>query len=382
VRTALALAPIAVVLVVFELYCVISLLRSEVRVLPKWVWLAIIFASVPLGGVVFLVAGRGGATGSAPGVDTAPVVPAPTDVIDRRPTSPTAVIETTNLTKHFGPTAALEAVDLRVPAGSVFGLVGPNGAGKTTMLSILAGLRPADDGGYSFGPGSPRVALLPDTPQFEPWLTAREVVELARALAAPDTRPERTDECLAMAGLLEAADRPSGGFSRGMLQRLGLAATIVGDPDVLLLDEPCSALDPSGRREVLDLVGQLAGRHTVLFCSHILDDVQEVCDAVGILRSGHLLYQGPLAELLTGQASPAYTIRVRGPAAPLVDVLTSTSWVHHVEQVGAEVLEVAATSLDDAERGLAPALAAAGVPIVSVVPSGANLENVFLELTR
>ena len=167
-----------------------------------------------------------------------------------------------------------------------------------------------------------------------------------------------------------------------MLQRLGLAATIVGDPEVLLLDEPCSALDPGGRREVLDLIGRLAGRHTVLFCSHILDDVQEVCDAVGILRSGRLLFQGPLAELLIGRAAPSYTIRVRGSTESVAAALDREPWVQRVTRVGTEVLEVTATSAREAECGLAPALAAANAQVVSVVPSGADLETVFLELTR
>jgi ABC-type multidrug transport system ATPase subunit len=143
-----------------------------------------------------------------------------------------------------------------------------------------------------------RTALLPDTSQFEPWLTGREVVALARRLVAPDEPEESLDGVLRDAGLAEAASRRVCGYSRGMLQRLGLAATVVGRPELLLLDEPASALDPAGRREVLDLISRLRGHATVVLSSHILADVQEVCDAVGILRAGRLLYQGPLETLL------------------------------------------------------------------------------------
>ena len=167
-----------------------------------------------------------------------------------------------------------------------------------------------------------------------------------------------------------------------MLQRLGLAATIVGEPELLLLDEPCSALDPLGRREMLDLVARLGGDHTVLFCSHILDDVQEVCDTVGVLHNGRLLFEGELNDLLVGHAAPAYTVRVRPPVGPVVDALRAASWVRSVEQVGAEEIHLRVESLADAERHLIPVLAAAGADVVSVVPTGTDLEQVFLELVR
>ena len=208
------------------------------------------------------------------------------------------------------------------------------------------------------------------------------MINLAYQLTAPQAAPGRVDQVLSQAGLADASDRRVGGFSRGMLQRLGLAATVIGDPDVLLLDEPCSALDPVGRREVLDFVGRLGGSHTVVFCSHILDDVQEVCDQVGVLRAGRLLFQGPLGDLLVGGAAPACRVRLRPPAAPVADALAAEPWVTAVEQLGAEELRVVATSLDEAEQHLAAALAASGARVVSIVPAGADLERVFLELVR
>lgn len=292
------------------------------------------------------------------------------------------MIETVGLTKRYGPTSALDHVDLKVPAGSVYGLVGPNGAGKTTLLGLLSGLRRPTSGSITIGADKSSVAVLPDTPRFDEWLTGREVVDLAMQLSRGASDSDRVDTVLADAGLTDAADRAVAGYSRGMLQRLGIAATLVARPELVLLDEPASALDPLGRREVLDLIGRLRGSATVLFSSHILSDVQEVCDTVGILDGGRLLFQGPIRELLVGAAVPRYLIRCRPPLAPLEEALSSIEWVHGVERLGTDVVAVTVTSLEDAEAGLATALAAANVRVVSVGPEAVSLERAFLEVTR
>jgi ABC-2 type transport system ATP-binding protein len=291
------------------------------------------------------------------------------------------IIETAGLVKRYGQHEALAGVDLAVPAGSVYGLVGPNGAGKTTLLALLAGLRKPTSGTIRIGAERTRVALLPDTPQFDPWLTGREVVALAQTLVATGGQ-DRVADVLNDAGLTEAADRRVGGYSRGMLQRLGLAATIVGNPEVLLLDEPASALDPAGRREVLDLIARMRGHATVVLSSHILGDVQEVCDAVGIMRAGRLMFQGSLDELLVGRAVPAYRIQLRGPLGPVVGALREQPWVVAVEPDGREAIRLTVRSLADAEAGLAAVLAGSGARVVSLGPLAPDLENVFLELTE
>ncbi|HSR45661.1 MAG TPA: ABC transporter ATP-binding protein [Acidimicrobiia bacterium] len=291
------------------------------------------------------------------------------------------MISTKSLTKTYGPKRALDEVSIVVPEGSVYGLVGPNGAGKTTLLGILAGLRHPDSGAVDIGAPRSRTAVLPDTPQFEPWLTAREVVDLARNLAAPDVPVERVEEVLAETGLGDSTDVRVGGFSRGMLQRLGLAATVIGEPQVLLLDEPSAALDPAGRREVLDLVTRLRGRSTVMFSSHILGDVQEVCDTVGILRDGRLLFQGSLDELLVGRVEAVYRIRLRDADDGVLQSLRDAPWVHLVERVSAGDLRVTVAGRDEAERNLVKVLADNGAAVISMSPEGANLEDVFLELT-
>jgi ABC-2 type transport system ATP-binding protein len=292
------------------------------------------------------------------------------------------ILATEGLVKRYGQHTALDGVDLAVSEGHVYGLVGPNGAGKTTLLAVLAGLRRPTAGQVRLGVARERLAVLPDTPQFDPWLTGREVVTLALTLSARGAgAAERVDEVLAGAGLTEAAGRRVGGYSRGMLQRLGLAATVVGEPSLLLLDEPASALDPAGRREVLDLIAHLRGRATVVLCSHVLGDVQEVCDTIGILRAGRLLYQGPLETLLVGQAVPAYRVQVRGPAEPVIASLREEEWVERVGETAPGWLRVAVRSLPDAERFLAGALARGGARVVSLAPEAPDLEDVFLELT-
>lgn len=287
------------------------------------------------------------------------------------------IVEARGITKRYGNTLALDDVDLSVRRGSVYGLVGPNGAGKTTLLGVLAGLRKPTDG--TFTVNAERVAVLPDTPKFDPWMTAREVVELSLNLSTTEGNP---DAVLERTGLLDVAGRRVGGFSRGMLQRLGLAAAVVGNPDLLLLDEPAAALDPAGRREVLDMVNDLRGDSTIVFSSHILDDVQQVCDAIGILNKGQIVYEGTLDQLVRGTSHvPSYLIRVRGSGARIVEALRSCDWVTDVSG-GGDTVTVSAASAAVIERELVRSLARIDAAIISIAPVDRSLEDVFLEVTK
>ena len=290
------------------------------------------------------------------------------------------ILRTVALAKRYDTHQALRDVDLEVPEGSVFGLVGPNGAGKTTLLSIIAGLRRPSSGEVHLEVDRGDVAVCPDAPEFEPWLTAREVVRLAGSLSGRLPTDARLDALLKEAGLGAAADRKVGGFSRGMTQRLGLATAVVGEPRLVVLDEPCAALDPAGRVEVLDLVARFGSRTTVLFSSHILADVERVCDTVGVLAHGRLAYQGPLDTLLQEHVRPTWRIRLRGPTAPLLVALRATTWVRRAEEIAPATVEVEAANSRAGEAGLAAALAEAGVPIVAVEPVGADLETAFLDI--
>jgi ABC-2 type transport system ATP-binding protein len=291
------------------------------------------------------------------------------------------VLETLSLRKAYPATVALDDVNLVVESGSVYGLVGPNGAGKSTLIGLVAGLRRPTSGEVRLHVERRRIAVMPDTPLFDPWLSAREVVDLARAMVAPDVPAAEADDALGQVGLSDVAGRRVGSFSRGMLQRLGIAATIVSRPELLVLDEPASALDPLGRYEVLELVGRLAARSTILFSSHILADVQRVCDTVGVLREGRLLYQGPLDALLTERVRPAFLVRVRPPLEPVARALRESPWATAVSDAGHGQLRVEVGSVPDAERGIVEVLARTGARVISVDPEAPDLESVFLELT-
>ena len=209
----------------------------------------------------------------------------------------TSVLEISDLTKRYGKLTALAGLDLTLHDGTVHGLVGPNGAGKTTMLLIISGLKRKTSGEITFGVPTNKVMLMPDTPDFFPLLTAREIVDLARYPFRKEVSEESVTEVIELVGLGDSIDRRVGGFSRGMKQRLGLATTLIGEPQLLLLDEPCSALDPIGRREILDVIFRLRSKSTVLFSTHLLSDVEAVCDSVTVVDHGKTLYEGTVSGI-------------------------------------------------------------------------------------
>ena len=280
------------------------------------------------------------------------------------PGSDGPAVATFGLTRDYGGTGLFD-VDLRVPRGRVYGLVGPNGAGKTTMLSIITGMRHADRGTVEVAVPRRRVAVCPDVPEFDGWLTAFEVVDLARSLTACGHDAAAVLGALRAAGLADSASRRVGGFSRGMTQRLGLACALAGDPALLILDEPTSALDPAGRAEVLALAARLRGRCTVIFSSHILADVQRVADHVGILRAGRMLYHGPTRDLIDTYLQPRWLLRVAGDVTPALAAIRAQPWATRTEHTGAGELRIDAISLDAGERGIPAALASCGARQVS-----------------
>ena len=175
------------------------------------------------------------------------------------------VLNISGLTKVYGEVRALDELDLTIESGSIHGFVGPNGSGKTTMLSIVAGLRRKTSGDITFGIARNRMMLMPDTPDFFPLLTTREIVDLARYPFRNEVSEESVEQVIDQVGLADSIDRRVGGFSRGMKQRLALASTLIAEPQLLLLDEPCSALDPIGRREILDAILRLKNKSTDQF---------------------------------------------------------------------------------------------------------------------
>src|SRR5215210_7989568 len=219
----------------------------------------------------------------------------------------TNAISMVGLTKHYRDVQALTDLTLDVPSGTVFGFLGPNGAGKTTALKVLAGLAHATTGTATIngvrvsaaGEHRRHLGYLAQDPRFYGWMTGRETLRYVASFRGIGADRERQiTDLLARVGIAEAADRRTSTYSGGMRQRLGIAQALVGRPAVILLDEPVSALDPIGRKDVLDLMRELKGETTVFYSTHILDDVQRVSDHVAILDHGRLVKAAPTQSLL------------------------------------------------------------------------------------
>jgi ABC-2 type transport system ATP-binding protein len=303
------------------------------------------------------------------------------------------------LTKRFGGASgvlAVDGLDLDVPAGSVFGLLGPNGAGKTTTLRLVAGLARAtagvvsiDDVPVTAGHGGldarRGIGVLDQNPRYYGWMTGRELVQFAGRLQGLDPRAAeaRADETLEMVGLADARRRRIGGYSGGMRQRLGIAQALVATPRLLILDEPVSSLDPEGRRDLLGLIADVRASATVIFSTHVLADVERICDRVAILDHGRLVTEGPLEALLARFAMPLYRIDPEAgqaaAVAALAATLRSTAWIDAVSERDGR-LTVSVTDETAASAGLLPLVVAAGVRLASFERARPSLEDVFLRL--
>lgn len=298
------------------------------------------------------------------------------------------------LTKRYGSVVALDALDLEVPSGSVFGFLGPNGAGKTTTIRLLASLALASSGaaslaGVAVGDGEPNrrglFGYLDQDPRFHGWMTPRELLDLVgRVYRMPDAeRRTRIDEALETVGLTDASRRPIGTLSGGMRQRLGVAQAILNRPPILLLDEPVSSLDPEGRVDMLAVIRRLGGASTVLFSTHILTDVERVCDRVAILDHGRLVTTGPMTELLERYARPVYRLEPEDDqavaVAGLLAGLRAASFVTNVEETTAG-LRVAVSEARDAGHQLLAMVTAHGVALLAFERQRPTLEDVFLQL--
>jgi ABC-2 type transport system ATP-binding protein len=304
------------------------------------------------------------------------------------------------LRKSFGRVKALDGLSLAVEAGSIFGFLGPNGAGKTTAIRILTGLARAQggqawlDGIDVTARGGRRAAsltgYLPQDPAFYPWMTAAEMLDhVGRVFGLPaGERRSRTAELLKLAGLEEAARRRIGGFSGGMKQRLGIAQALVNRPAILLLDEPVSSLDPFGRKELLDLIDGLRGRSTVFMSTHILADVERVCDTVGIIDRGRLVVQSPKKELLEKYAAPAFEAAAdRGQEAALgawAEGLKKKPplWLDSVALTDDLTARVLVRDLEAAKRELPELLVRSSVILTRYEMVRPSLEDVFLKLVK
>ena len=218
-----------------------------------------------------------------------------------------AVLSLSNISKSYGRIQALKDVSFSIPQGSVFGILGPNGSGKTTLLSIVLDVLKANKGNFLwFGqPGSPeqrkKIGSLLETPNFYHYLSAVDNLKITQSISGRGTKDE-INQVLKKVKLYERRRSRFRTFSLGMKQRLAIAATILGDPKVLVLDEPANGLDPVGIAEIRELIVELRkSGHTIIMASHLLDEVEKVCTHVAILKTGELLTTGPVQEVLQGE---------------------------------------------------------------------------------
>jgi ABC-2 type transport system ATP-binding protein len=298
-------------------------------------------------------------------------------------------VEIHGLTKRFGANVAVNGVDLLVPRGCAFGYLGPNGAGKTTLIRVLLGLTHADAGtmsllGYSVPKhrdlALARVGAIVDEPRFHGHLTGRQNLRLLAAAREPAAF-ERIESSLERVGMLHRADDRVSKYSMGMRQRLGVAACLIGDPQLLILDEPMNGLDPAGMQDMRDMMLSLVAEgRTVVLSSHLLDEVERTCDAVAIVDRGKVIRQGPISELLAG-SSLVLQVDCSEPrrARSLLDATA----------IGADI--------DVSERGLGVTLPAGtaraviaeinrtlvegGISVYRLQEIQASLESWFLEVT-
>jgi ABC-type multidrug transport system ATPase subunit len=291
------------------------------------------------------------------------------------------VIETSALTKRYGEAiVAVDALDLRVRRGEVYGFLGPNGAGKTTTLRMLLGLvRPTSGHAVVLGarPASPaalaRIGALVESPGLYPYLSGRDNLRVFAGHAG--AAPERVGAVLAETGLSDRAGDRARTYSTGMKQRLGVAAALLKDPQLLILDEPTNGLDPAGMAEMRAFIRSLArGGRTVMLSSHLMSEVEQVCDRVGVIRAGVLVAEGTV-EQLRGRA----TLRVR--AEPLGEAALVAAALPDVVEVATDgpVLELSADVA--AAAAINRALVTAGIEVSEISERRASLEDVFLELT-
>jgi ABC-2 type transport system ATP-binding protein len=316
------------------------------------------------------------------------------------------MIDTAELTKTYNGRGGCRGITLQVPEGCIFGLLGPNGAGKSTFVKMLAGLHRPDSGwasmlGLPLGRPEARRKLgyVPELFRFQDWLTPSEVLRFhgelgglrARQTRSPSFRGKIRDT-LELVGLAEAADRRVGGFSKGMQQRLGLAAALLLDPELLILDEPASALDPVGRYEIRSLLKKLRGRGVTIFLNtHLLEDVEELCDEAAFLYGGELLAAGPLHKLLNsaGDSSANWHFRVGGwlPGTQarlnetLGSALSSTLRMVEADESGNALLSVRVIDREQAGY-LCSSFIRSGLTLYESSPASNSLEAWFLRMAQ
>lgn len=311
------------------------------------------------------------------------------DGLDQRAAERGWAVETHGLTKRFGENVAVNGVELLVPRGSAFGYLGPNGAGKTTLIRVLLGLTHADAGtmsllGYPVPKQRPaalaRVGAIVDEPRFHGHLSGRQNLQILAAAREPAAK-SRIEPSLERVGILHRADDRVSKYSMGMRQRLGVAACLLGDPELLILDEPMNGLDPAGMQDMRSMILSLVAEgRTVVLSSHLLDEVERTCDAVAIVDRGNVIRQGPISELLAG-SSLTVEVDCSDPdrARGLLDA-TAIGARSEGGQKGLMITLPAGTA-PDVVAEINRVLVEGGISVYRLQPIQASLESWFLQVT-
>ena len=305
-------------------------------------------------------------------------------------------IHTQSLSRRYGEVEALVDLNLSVPYGSIFGYLGRNGAGKTTTIRLLTGLaQPTQGRAWVAGHETTNSSnyarslfgYLPQEPGFYSWMTGREfLLHVSRLFSLPPKEGKKqVDRTLKLTGLQSAAKRKIGGYSGGMKQRLAIAQALIGEPPVLILDEPTSSLDPAGRHELLDMIANLKGEVTVFFSSHILGDIERVCDTIAVIHEGHLLLVSNREQLLEEYAVNAAVIQLDSSSLPIsedfVADLEKRTWVSRVT-IDGNSISVLASDVPQGKDELLSIIVKHNVRINRYEWVRPSLEEIFLKISH
>lgn len=292
--------------------------------------------------------------------------------------SGTPAIRATHLSRTFPNGAGISDVSFEALDHQVTAVIGPNGAGKTVLFSLLTGLMTADSGSIEVAPGA-RIAYCPDVPQFEPWLTAREVVATSRSISGV-RGGMASDHALELCGLAKVRNRRVADFSRGMLQRLGIAAALALDPEILVLDEPNSALDPIGRADVRALIAEQRNERCIILSSHLLSEVEQLADTVHVINDGRLIAAGSTADLLRDGLPPVWNIRFAEAAQLDLARIADRFPTARLRQQQPSSCTAEFQSFEDGSTMLPRLLAELGTPILEVTLEGRDLDASFARM--
>lgn len=294
------------------------------------------------------------------------------------------------LTKNIGSITPVKGISFELQRGSCTALLGPNGAGKTTTLRMLAGLIPQSKGDIRYSSGNAhtkdwrnRIGYLPQYPKFYSWMSGMEYLSFSAKLSGLSGKDAvtRSRDVIEMVGLEQAAKRRISGYSGGMKQRLGIAQALVHEPELIMLDEPVSALDPIGRREVMDLLYRLRGEVTVLFSTHVLHDAEEICDEMVLMVDGEIAEKGSLSELRTKYRQPVLTVEVEQGEREVawLESLASRPYVHEIE-LGKRGAKLMVTDMAAARAALIKELADSGIELLRFEAGTSSLEDMFMKV--